>query len=120
MEKLIGIVGPCAAGKSTLAANLRGLGYRARHIAQEHSYVPTMWQKLTNPDILIYLNVSYENTIQRRKLSWNRNEYEEQLQRLKHARQHADLVVDTDNLNIPGVLRTVETFLIEKGFGKQA
>ena len=113
MEKLIGIVGPCAAGKSTLAANLRGLGFRAKHIAQEHSYVPTMWQKLTHPDILIYLGVSYENTLLRRKLSWNRDEYEEQLRRLEHACQHADLVVDTDELDIQGVLREVEAFLIQ-------
>ena len=52
----IGVVGPCAAGKTTLIAGLRNHGYTAKHIAQEHSYVPAMWQLLTNPDILIYLD----------------------------------------------------------------
>lgn len=116
MEKLIGIVGPCAAGKTTLAANLKGLGYRVKHIAQEHSYVPSMWQKITRPDILIFLDVSYENTLLRRKLSWSRDEYNEQLLRLVHARQHADLVIDTNLLDIQGVLQNVAAFLIGKGF----
>lgn len=65
---IIGIVGPCGAGKSSVASALKSHGYPIRHIAQEHSYVPDMWRRLTNPDILIYLDVSYENTILRRKL----------------------------------------------------
>jgi len=111
MDKLIGIVGTCAAGKTTLTVNLKSLGYRVKHIAQEHSYVPYMWQKITKPDILIYLDVSYENTLLRRKLSWSRDEFEDQLRRLDHARQHADLVIDTDLLDVQGVLQKVETFL---------
>ncbi len=60
---LIGVVGPCGAGKSSLVAGLKAEGFLVRHIAQEHSYVPDMWKRLSNPDILIYLDVSYENTI---------------------------------------------------------
>ena len=56
---IIGVVGPCAAGKTTLVAALREMGYNVRHIAQEHSYVPYMWQRLAKPDLLIYLDVSY-------------------------------------------------------------
>ncbi len=59
MKPLIGVVGPCAAGKTTLVSGLRQAGYEVRHIAQEHSYVADMWKRLTNPDILIYLHVSY-------------------------------------------------------------
>jgi dephospho-CoA kinase len=41
MKKLrIGVVGPCAAGKTTLVAALKNRGYEVHHIAQEHSYVP--------------------------------------------------------------------------------
>ena len=40
---LIGIVGPCSSGKSTLAKRLRVLGYEVREIRQEHSGEPTMW-----------------------------------------------------------------------------
>src|SRR4030066_766746 len=108
---LIGVVGPCGAGKSSLVAGLKPYGYLTRHIAQEHSYVPDMWRKLTNPDILIYLDVSYENTILRRKLDWTYQEYAEQLRRLSHARQHADLDLDTNPLDFEDVIRSVISFI---------
>jgi thymidylate kinase len=109
-EMLIGVVGPCGAGKSSLVAGLQARGIKARHIAQEHSYVQDMWKRMTNPDILIYLDVTYENTVIRRKLDWTPDEYAEQLRRLDHARQHADLVVDTNPLTILQVLETVIAF----------
>ena len=107
MNLRIGLVGPCAAGKSTLAARLRVLGYEVRHIAQEHSYVPYMWQRISKPDILIYLDVSYENTLLRRRLNWARSEYEEQLRRLSHARQHAHVYIDTNKLTSEEVLMEI-------------
>lgn len=109
--RLIGVVGPCAAGKSTLIENLTARGYAARHIAQEHSYVPDMWQRLTAPDVLIFLDVSYPVACARRKLDWTEEDWREQQHRLRHARQHADLYVDTDSLDIEGVLQTVLAFL---------
>lgn len=110
---LIGIVGPCGAGKSTLASKLAESGFSIRHIAQEHSYVPTMWQRITKPDVLIYLDVSYENTVKRRSLDWTESEYQEQLLRLRHARLHADYYLDTNHLDQVGVFRTVFTWLTE-------
>jgi len=112
---LIGIVGPCAAGKSTLVSGLRAHGYRAKHIAQEHSYSPLMWQKITNPDLLIYLDVSYPVTIVRRSLDWNMSEYETQLSRLSVARQKADLYIQTDELTIRQVQDIVLEFLRGQG-----
>lgn len=108
---LVGLVGPCGAGKSSLASILKGEGFSIRHIAQEHSYVPDMWKRITNPDLLIYLDVSYENTILRRKLDWTYAEYTEQLHRLRHARQHADLVVDTNPLDLQGIRLLVLEFI---------
>ncbi len=108
---IIGVVGPCGAGKSTLVAGLKSNGITCRHIAQEHSYVPDMWQRLTHPDILIYLEVSYQNTIERRKLDWTNSEYTEQLHRLRHAREYADFTVDTNSLMADEVLQLVLRFI---------
>lgn len=108
---LIGVVGPCGAGKTTLVQGLREMGYRAKPIAQEHSYVPTMWQRLTQPDLLIYLDVSYPLTAERRKLDWTYQEYSEQIFRLRHAWELADLVIFTDALTPEEVLGCVVTFI---------
>ena len=110
-KPLIGVVGPCASGKSTLIAGLTNLGYRTRHIAQEHSYVKDMWQRLTNPDILIYLDVAYPTTCQRRKLDWTEADWQEQQHRLSHARANADLYLDTDKLSIEEVLNQANEFI---------
>ena len=106
-EPVIGVVGACAAGKSTLVTDLRSLGYKARHIAQEHSYVQDMWKQISNPDFLIYLDVSYEISISRTGSSWSRLIYEKQVQRLVHAKQHADLYIETDDLSPEQVLEFV-------------
>jgi hypothetical protein len=107
----VGVVGPCAAGKSTLISGLSSLGYTARHIAQEHSYVPDMWQRISHPDVLIYLHVDYPQTLARRKMDWTEAEYDIQLDRLAHARRHAHLVIDTTALTIPEVLDNALAFL---------
>jgi guanylate kinase len=108
---LVGIVGPCAAGKTTLIANLKNFGINARHIAQEHSYVLTMWQRITDPDVLIFLDASYPETIRRRNLNWTMKEYQEQHRRLSHARQNADLYLLTDEMTPDEVLSKVLGFL---------
>jgi hypothetical protein len=114
----VGVVGPCAAGKTTLVSALKRLGIGARHIAQEHSYVPYMWQRMTNPRVLIFLDVSYELSLQRRNLNWTAAEYQEQQRRLAHARQHAALVLDTDSLSAEQVLERVIAFLDERNEAK--
>lgn len=108
---IIGIVGPCAAGKSTLIAGLKEHGYQARHIAQEHSYVPAMWKRITKPDVLIYLDVSYPLSVQRLNLTWTLAEYAQEQNRLRHARQYADLYIPTDNLSPEEILERVLEFL---------
>ncbi len=112
---LIGIVGPCASGKSTLSANLKRLGYRARPIAQEHSFVPNMWQRLTKPDVLIFLDVSFAEAQRRRKMQWSEEDYREQHRRLAHARAHADFYLYTDGLTPHEVAERVIAFLNSMG-----
>jgi deoxyadenosine/deoxycytidine kinase len=113
-KPLIGVVGPCGSGKSTLTASLARLGYCSRHIAQEHSYVKDMWQRLTNPDILIFLDASWHVTCQRLNLNWTEAEWQEQQFRLRHARENADLYLDTDKLSIDEVLERGVGFLVER------
>lgn len=114
-QPLIGVVGPCGSGKSTLIAGLEKYGYRCRHIAQEHSYVKRMWQVITKPNILIFLQSSFENSTSRRKLNWIPADYEEQQRRLSHAREHADLVIDTNMLDAEQVLVRALDYLKERG-----
>lgn len=115
--QLIGIVGPCGSGKSTLVEGLEKHGYECRHIAQEHSYVPDMWQLITQPGILIYLNASFAVSTARAKLNWRKKDHTEQLRRLSHARAHANLLIETDNLTPDDVLQRALGFLA--GTGKQ-
>ena len=109
--RLIGVVGPCGSGKSTLISGLEAHGYTCRHIAQEHSYVPAMWERIAQPDVLICLHASFETCTARRRLRWNPNDYEVELQRLAHAREHADLLIETDTLSIAEVLERALAFL---------
>ncbi|MCJ7511607.1 MAG: hypothetical protein MUO23_01400 [Anaerolineales bacterium] len=103
----IAIVGPCASGKSTLVEGLRGHGLQARQIAQEHSYVPAMWQILARPQLLVYLHASYAACTARKQLNWSEGEYQVQLARLSHARAHCDVLVNTDGLSPEQVLQAV-------------
>jgi hypothetical protein len=109
----IKVVGPCAAGKSMLAAGLRDLGYDAYTAAQDHSYVPDMWQRLNPPDLLIFLDVTLEAILERGRTGtgWDQAYLDEQHRRLRHARAHCDLYLPTDDLTEEDVLVKVVEFL---------
>jgi cytidylate kinase len=110
-RRRIGVVGPCAAGKSTLIAGLKKLGYNPRHIAQEHSYTPEMWKRISSPDLLIFLDVSFEESMKRRKLDWTKANFEEQQRRLVNARDNADIYLHTDSMTVQDVLERVQEYL---------
>jgi len=116
----IAIVGPCAAGKSTLEANLIKLGYDARAVAQEHSGVQTMWLEITKPDILIYLDVSLAEMNQRLKVSWEQAYLDEMKRRLTRAREHADFFLATNDLTVEQVRDQAVDFLKARGNRKTA
>jgi deoxyadenosine/deoxycytidine kinase len=108
----IGIVGPCAAGKTTLEGNLMRSGFEdVRAIVQEHSGVQSMWLQVSHPDILIYLDASIETINVRRQVKWEQAYLDEMNRRLAHARMHADFLLDTDTLSIVQVRDCVLEFL---------
>ena len=109
---LVKIVGVSAAGKSTLVAGLRRLGYNARPVAQEHSQVPDMWQRIRPPNWLIFLDADLAAQGERRPdVSWDEPWRRTELERLSHARSHADLVIDTSLLSPESVLDRTVSFL---------
>ncbi len=107
----VAVVGPCASGKSTLTAALRAAGYEARMPAQEHSYVADMWRRLVDPDVLIYLDISYEALLARRPHFGEAEYLAREKARLRHARAHADLVVDTSEMTAEEVWGAVQEYL---------
>ncbi len=110
---LIAVVGPCASGKSSLVKRLKALGYNARHVAQDHAYVPDMWRRLTDPDFLIYLDAELSTIARRRCISWGERHLADKRHRLRHARQHCDLYLPTDDLTEEDVLERVLDFLAD-------
>ncbi len=111
---LIAVVGVCAAGKTTLVRALCARGWDVRQVLQEHSYVPYMWQRITHPDVLIYLDASLDTLRARRHdPDFPDGLRQQQLARLKHACAHCDLYVDTDPLMPEEVLVRVLGWLAD-------
>lgn len=104
---MIAVVGPCGSGKTTLVGALRAQGIPAKQVAQEHSYVPRMWQVLARPHVLVYLDASFAVCTARKSFGWTVDEYKEQLTRLSHAREHCDIYIQTDLLLPEEVTRQV-------------
>src|SRR5215212_11910595 len=109
-SRKIVVVGPCAAGKSTLVTALRSLGYDAHASGQEHSEIATLWQH-SQPDVLIALDVDIRAVRDRRGGSWPEWLHELQIQRLAAASQAADLAIDTSTLSAEAVVARVVAYL---------
>jgi thymidylate kinase len=70
-----------------------------------------MWKEITNPDLLIYLDVSFEISMKRKNLNWSIEEFDEQIKRLDDAHNHADLIINTDKLSPDEVYCIVVEFM---------
>ncbi len=115
----IKIVGICGSGKSTLALHLRAMGYEAHQIAQEHSGVPDLWLRRNPPDVLVFLETGGEAArVRYPHLNLTDTYLDKERVRLAHAREHADCLVTTDDLNPEQVLTQVLSRLTELGFAK--
>ena len=105
------IVGPCASGKSTLAAGLRDLGFDAVPVGQEHSDIPTLWQR-SEPEVLVALDIDLATVRRRRsEADWPEWLYHVQRRRLNRASDAATLRIDAASLTAAEVLEIVTRFL---------
>jgi GTPase SAR1 family protein len=107
------VVGPCAAGKTTLVNGLIERGFTsARLVAQEHSGVRHLWLWRGRPNVLIYLDVQAATMNRRQgRTDWTEGVRAEQIARLAGARRACDLYLPTDELTIPQVIESVVSFL---------
>jgi cytidylate kinase len=109
LRKIV-VVGPCAAGKSTLVTALRELGYDAHASGQEHSEIAMLWQH-SHPDVLIALEVDISAVRERRGGSWPEWLHDRQVRRLAAASRAADLAIDTTRLSPQTVVDRVVAYL---------
>jgi chloramphenicol 3-O-phosphotransferase len=109
-SRKIVVVGPCAAGKSTLVSALRELGYNAHVSGQEHSEIAMLWQH-SQPDVLIALAVDISAVRDRRGGSWPEWLHDIQVRRLAAASRAANLAIDTTALTPQSVVNRVVAFL---------
>lgn len=109
----VAVVGVCASGKTTLVQGLREAGVDAYNVAQEHSCIRRFWNK-RQPDVLIMIDATLPAIKKRRRVTWTEERLATQHERLRDARAHADLYIQTDAYNAQEVLEKVLAFLCEK------
>jgi deoxyadenosine/deoxycytidine kinase len=117
-HRYIVLVGPCAAGKSTLRDRLLERGFtQVRVVAQEHSGVRDLWKMRGYPDVLIFLDAEVDTANARQGRSdWTPAARAEQLQRLEQARAACNLYLATDDLKPDEVAEHVEQFIAARPF----
>lgn len=108
------IVGTCASGKTTLAEELRRLGYPARVVAQEHSDIAGLWRR-HGPALVIGLEAPLETVRRRRGSTWSAAVYDRQRQRLRPAMDHAAVIIDTGRASPMATLAAATAALREAG-----
>lgn len=109
-SRRIVVVGPCAAGKTTLVEALQALGYNARVSGQEHSEIASLWRH-AEPDVLIALDVEIGAVRDRRGGAWPEWLHDVQVRRLGDASGAADVTIDTTDLDPQTVVARVVDFL---------
>ena len=115
------VVGPCAAGKTTLVSKLRPRGYNIRSCVQEHSFTPDLWKRFSKADVLVFLDATLVTIAQRQQRSdWTQRRLDGQHKRLAHARAHCGLYLPTDDLAREEVAETVDVFLRSRGVTPQS
>ncbi|HEY3423585.1 MAG TPA: hypothetical protein VGL27_02220 [Negativicutes bacterium] len=112
------VVGVCASGKTTLVKGLCALGIDAYNVAQEHSCVKKLWKK-RNPDILVMLDATLDLINRRRIVYWGEERLLLQRERLRDAREHSDVYIQTDLLTQAEVIQTVIEYIRRNRYGNR-
>lgn len=111
------VIGPCAAGKSSLVARLKARGLDASACAQEHSDVPYLWQ-LSKPDLVLFLDADRDTIGARRGVAWPAALDRAQRRRLARGRARVDCYIDSSALTPEEVADRAVT-LIENWMGRR-
>lgn len=106
----VAVTGVCASGKTTLVHNLCQQNVEAYNVAQEHSFVKTLWKK-KNPDLLIMLDATLPVIKIRRIVPWGEERLIAQHERLNNAREHANIFIQTDDLSKDEVTERVLDYI---------
>ncbi len=96
-------------------ATLAAAGFSARAVAQEHSVIHELWKHGGKPLALVLLEASPSIITQRRGTDFPSWLHDEQMERLVSAREHADLIVDTNGRSAEEVGKMVIDFLHDMG-----
>jgi RNase adaptor protein for sRNA GlmZ degradation len=113
---LIKVVGVSASGKSTLVDGLRKAGYDARPVSQEHSDVADLWRRFDSAKLLLFLDVSlHAQRARREDVTWTATARSAEQRRLAHAREHADLIINTSSMAPESVLEVALAFVRSRG-----
>lgn len=113
---IVKVVGVSASGKSTLVQRLRQRGYDARPVSQEHSEVPDLWQRFDKPFVLIHLSADIHAQKRRKPdQKWTYAELAREQRRLAHAREAADIRIDTSGVEPERVCEIAVTLLRKIG-----
>ena len=75
-----------------------------------------MWRRLGAPDLLVFLDSSFETCTVRKRFDWPLGDYQEQRRRLEHARRECDIYLVTDGLTPQEVLEEVLRALAASDF----
>ncbi len=101
----VAVIGPCASGKTSVAAGLRQQGLNSWSVGQEHSDVTDLWNS-KHPDFLVYLHICLTTLrLRRNNASWPEWIYLLQLERLSHGRSNANVIINTNVLDLEQVVR---------------
>ena len=78
--------------------------------------MPDLWQQFDRPAVLLYLDIDLEAQRRRRPdVSWDEANLAIEQTRLAHAREHADLRLNTGHFKASAVLQLVVAFLQSQG-----